>query len=359
MSDQHHNNEVSLTASYYQLFRKQQPPSNATGTSSAENTSAAAGFWEEDDWTPEEEAEAERLLLKSRERCSIRGNGLAGSLSQQDNMKDDEQAWNKFYSSHQTNFFNDRHYLHKAFPDEFCATVAGDEAGENNARKRTLVEIGCGVGNALLPFLEDSNNEDTKNDSALLLEWTVHGLDLSKVAIEWMRQDTRFIRAAKEDRAMAYVCDISTLPSAPSSSADTPDLLTISEGCRGVGDVSTLLFCLSAIAPGPGMIQAVKNAAATLKSKTGVLVFRDYGRFDEAQMKLGTSRNKQLDDVNFYRKHDGTKCYYFSLDDARELFEKHAGLKVLELKYLRRVYRNRGTNEVRRRVWVQGRFQQR
>ena len=354
MAEHHHNNEVSLTASYYQLFRTRQPRAKeATPAETSQET--PAGFWEEDDWTQEEEHEAERLLEQSRERCSIRGNGLSGSLSQQD--KDDEQAWNKFYSSHQTNFFKDRHYLQKAFPEEFCVSNERVSKGSDNnqRRKRTLVEIGCGVGNALLPFLEedDNDNSESNSDSDGAFQWTVHGLDLSKVAIEWLRQDTRFVQAAKEHRAWAYVCDISALP--PPNALDT---LTISEGCRGVADVSTLLFCLSAIAPGPGMIQAVKNAAATLKPKTGVLVFRDYGRFDEGQMKVGTSRNKQLDDDNFYRKHDGTKCYYFSLEDVRELFERHAGLAVVELKYLRRIYRNRGTNEVRRRVWVQGRFQQ-
>jgi hypothetical protein len=105
------------------------------------------------------------------------------------------------------------------------------------------------------------------------------------------------------------------------------------------------------------MLQAVRNVSATLKPNHGVLVFRDYGRYDEAQMKLGTSRNKQLDNENFYRKHDGTKCYYFTLEDIRDLFESKAGLKVLELDYIRRVYRNRSKNEMRRRVWVQGRFQ--
>jgi len=388
MSNERPNiNELSLTASYYKLFRTRQPVAAAQGgtdTVVVDSTAAAAaaaanqnaattstasveggGFWEEDEWTPEDERQAERLLEKSRERCSIRSNGIA--------RKDDAQAWNKFYSSHQTNFFKDRHYLQKAFPEEFSETVTTDQSTSNGntkhqknktLRKRTLVEIGCGVGNALLPFLENDRerNNDSAADSAaaaddsvVAVEWTVHGLDLSKVAIDWLRQDERFVRAIESSRAQAYVCDISALPSASDSKNDP---LTIPEGCRGVADVSTLLFCLSAIAPGPGMIQAVKNAAATLKSKTGVLVFRDYGRFDEAQLKLGTSRNKLLDNDNFYRKHDGTKCYYFSLEDVRDLFENHAGLKVLELKYLRRIYRNRGTTEVRRRVWVQGRFQQ-
>lgn len=192
----------------------------------------------------------------------------------------------------------------------------------------------------MLPLLEDAEEQDSGNST---IQWSVHGLDLSRVAIEWLRQDERFVRAATTNRAHAYVCDI--------SAADFP------QECQQVGDVTTLIFCLSAIAPGERMVQAVKNVASTLKLAKGVLVFRDYGRFDEAQMKLGTSRNKQLDDDNFYRKHDGTKCYYFTLDDVRDLFEKEAGLTVLELKYLRRIYRNRSTNTVRRRVWVQGRFQ--
>ena len=83
-------------------------------------------------------------------------------------------------------------------------------------------------------------------------------------------------------------------------------------------------------------------------------MFRDYGRYDEAQMKLGTSRQKLLKE-NFYRKHDGTKCYYFDLEDIKGLFEG-VGLEVLELKYLRRVYRNNALRESRRRVWVHGKF---
>merc|ERR1719343_957344 len=103
------------------------------------------------------------------------------------------------------------------------------------------------------------------------------------------------------------------------------------------------------------MPQAIANVAATLKPG-GKLVFRDYGRYDEAQMKLGTSRSKRIKE-NFYQKHDGTKCYYFTVEEVKELFCSIAGLEALEVKYLRRVYENKGSGERRRRVWVQGRFQ--
>ena len=103
------------------------------------------------------------------------------------------------------------------------------------------------------------------------------------------------------------------------------------------------------------MLDAAKHAASTLKPG-GTLVFRDYGRYDEAQMKLGTSRAKRIGD-NFYVKSDGTRCYYFDLPDLKRLFgEEGARLEILELKYLRRNYRNREMSRTRRRVWVQGRF---
>jgi methyltransferase-like protein 6 len=120
-----------------------------------------------------------------------------------------------------------------------------------------------------------------------------------------------------------------------------------------VADITTMLFCLSAIDP-DDMPTAAATAAASLKPG-GVLCFRDYGRYDEAQMKLGTSRSKLVKD-NFYRKSDGTKCYYFSLEDLERLFVKHAGLETVDIKTLRRAYPNKATGRERRRVWVQGRF---
>ena len=115
------------------------------------------------------------------------------------------------------------------------------------------------------------------------------------------------------------------------------------------------------------MSQAAKNVAATLKPG-GMLLLRDYGRYDEAQIKLGSSRGKRLSE-NFYVKHDSTRVYYFVLEDLERLFGKGgndggeegvwvsgAGLEIVELKYIQRVYKNRSDNTQRRRVWVQGRF---
>ena len=168
--------------------------------------------------------------------------------------------------------------------------------------------------------------------------WTIYGFDLSSVAIDLLRQDPRFIQAGP--RAHAHVWDIASTDPPP------PTMTTMA-------DLGTLLFCLSAIHP-DHMVRAMQNVVSTLKPG-GILLFRDYGRYDEAQLKLGTARGQRLAD-NFYVKTDGTKCYYFTLEDMQTLCDK-SGLKVLALQYIQRVYWNRAQDQQRRRVWVQGRFQ--
>lgn len=82
---------------------------------------------------------------------------------------------------------------------------------------------------------------------------------------------------------------------------------------------------------------------------------RDYGRYDEGQLKLGLQRNKLVKD-NFYRKFDGTKCFYFTLEELRNLFVEHCGLEELELRYLCKLFENRSQQTKRKRVWVSARF---
>jgi len=284
--------------------------------------------WVEDtEWNDEQEAKAETVLRENLERCRIRADDAHNSSS--------ESAWNRFYEQHQTNFFKDRHWPAAAFPEEFSTDTG------------VLCEVGCGVGNTLLPLLNDHHSN-----------WTVLGLDLSPTAIAVLQQDARFQRFTTRGQASCFVADISQPNSLPPS-------------VQSVATVTSLFFCLSAIDPNNHEI-AVRNAASTLRRRRGshhqqqqqsssavsgggVLVFRDYGRYDEAQLKLGRQRHKLLDD-NFYRKNDGTCCYYFTVERVRELFAGTCGLEELECGYIRRVYTNRSEQTQRRRVWVQARF---
>lgn len=286
-------------------------------------------LWTTDTWTTQDQAQAQATMARHADKCQL-------SAILRRKLPSDTQAWNQFYRQHATNFFKDRHYLATAFPHEF--TIASSPQNESIGRggerqKRTLVEIGCGVGNTLLPLLEER-----QGDKGASIEWTVYGIDLSAVAVGLLRQDARFQAAAT--RAWAGVANLVTdgLP----------------EQCIGVADVATLLFCLSAIAPGPDQVTAARNAAQALRPG-GVLVVRDYGRFDQAELQLASQRAKRLSD-HYYVKHDHTKCYYFTIENLRQLFVEQQGLQELENDYIQRQYQNRGDGTRRRRVWVQARF---
>ena len=314
---------ITATNEQQQQQQQQQQPSDMIDN---EET-----FWIEDNWSEQDELQVQAMLERNRDRCRaavlLDGDDDDNATNE---MQKNSQAWDQFYSQHQTNFFKDRYYLASAFPDEFGV--------ENNIKKTNspcLVEVGCGVGNAMLPLLEEKYEQNGQK------RWKVYGLDLSAVAIDLVQKDPRFKAAAEENRAFAASVDISQNDG------------VLPESFVAVATVTSLLFCLSAIDPKRHLI-AVQNAISTLQSG-GVLVFRDYGRYDEAQLKLGMQRNKLLKD-NFYRKADGTKCYYFTLAELEQLFVQEAGLEVLELRYLKRMYKNRSTGTIRRRVWVQARF---
>jgi Methyltransferase domain len=297
-----------------------------------DSTAAKSTFipWVEDEWTSQDEQEATQLLNEALDQCRI-------SPSKAYRDDEDIKAWDRFYRNHQTNFFKDRHYLSVTFPNEFTFNIG--LVPEGTVIHRCLVEMGCGVGNALLPLLKNDSNASNPLDERI--QWTVYGFDLSKNAIDSLRKDPRYVEASLLDRTKCDVCDIS-LPNIVPSYA------------HNVAHVTSLLFCLSAIHPSKHLT-VIQNVAATLLPGEGTLIFRDYGRFDLAQIKLGTQSSKLLQD-NFYRKHDGTKCYYFTVEDLEQLMEQSGEFEILECKYIRRKYVNRSMQSERRRVWVQGRF---
>jgi SAM-dependent methyltransferase len=345
------DSQLNLAISYYNLYTNLStdevaPPSSIADEASINSTvddvaNEKVLIIQDDVWTAQDEEEAAALLERSLDRCRINlpatalDNVQAPSSSSSSSpgrgglIPDDTIAWDQFYRQHQTNFFKDRHYLQKTFPHEFGTSNDILLSPQPPPPRRTLVEIGCGVGNALLPLLED----DSQSRS-----WTVHGIDLSSVAIDLMRRDSRFQEAAQDGRAFGWTANL---------------VQGLPVDCHGVATVSTLLFCLSAIDPTQHVV-AARHAAATLQ-EGGVLIIRDYGRYDEAQLKLAAQRHKLLSN-NFYVKFDSTKCYYFTTDDLHRLFVQECGLVALDNECIRKVYTNRHTGVARRRAWVQARF---
>ena len=136
----------------------------------------------------------------------------------------------------------------------------------------------------------------------------------------------------------AFVCDLtqplSLLSNVPSSSVD----------------IISVIFVLSAIDPLKHSI-VVNNLAAVL-SPGGRILFRDYGLYDQAQLRF--KRGHKIQD-NFYKRQDGTRCYYFEVDALRTLFEE-AGFEAVECRYVQRQTVNKKEDVSVPRVFVQAQF---
>lgn len=211
---------------------------------------------------------------------------------------------------------------------------------------RILIELGCGVGNAVFPLLERDPN------------LFVYALDFSPRAISLVKAHPLY---KQTKRCQAIVHDAVLDPSLPPA-------LTLN---GGQADLCLCMYALSAMAPEKIKSVAIKIRAA-LKPGGRVLI-RDYGRWDEAQLRF--KKGHRLAE-NFYLRSDGTRAYYFSLEDLRKMFgaeeggneggeerggfrEERGGFREVEAGYVRRQYINRGDAVTRRRVWVHARFEKR
>lgn len=230
--------------------------------------------------------------------------------------RNSKRSWDLFYKENSTNFYKDRHYLHKVYP----GIISAEE------QTTTLLEIGCGVGNAFYP-LQDL-------DPCL----RVFAVDLSSEAIELVKSNPSY----QNGRCEAFVCDMTKemLP----ERIRRPDTVI---------DNVLLLFVLSAIEP-ENMLIVIRRACDVLKPG-GFFFFRDYGRGDSAQLRFGEGHKI---DQHFYARQDGTRAYYFSIEELSKLVHL-AGMEIVELEYIKRTDSNRKLGKAWDRVWIHGIFRKR
>lgn len=193
--------------------------------------------------------------------------------------------WDNFYKMNASNFFRNRKWLHNEFPELIEATQA--EAGPV-----AITEIGCGAGNSVFPLLSANENPD------LILR----AYDYSSHAVKLVQTNPLY-ESPPVGSIHAAVWDLTSADGLPSGIEP------------GIVDIVILVFVMSALHPDEWG-RAINNIHKMLKPG-GLVVFRDYGRYDLTQLRF---RGGRLLDENFYIRGDKTRVYFFELDELSLLF---------------------------------------
>ncbi|CAI5789950.1 Methyltransferase-like protein [Podarcis lilfordi] len=313
--------------------------------------------WDNVEWSEEQEAAAQAKVQENSTEFVPQDQQDAYEISA-------SKYWNDFYKTHENGFFKDRHWLFTEFPElapnqnastvDVCASEAAaakntkgsglwecnglssletgilecqdSEISSCNSTHQTqtevaaqkleeqklrdfpgssatyrILEVGCGAGNTVFPILQ------TNNDPGLF----VYCCDFSKTAVELVQAHPEY----DTSRCFAFVhdlCETGTPFPMPDESVD----------------VVVLIFVLSALLP--EKMQCVINRLSKLLKPGGIILLRDYGRYDLAQLR-------------------------FKKDELDLLFST-AGLEKAQNIVDRRLQVNRGKQITMYRVWIQCKY---
>lgn len=208
----------------------------------------------------------------------------------------------------------------------------------------SLSQVGCGVGNTVYPLIEKSD----------VLK--VHCCDFSPRAVDFVKVSFQSgvsimpfsTREVLSNSTCAYCGEkkLHSLYTPERVHAFVHDLATPEEALHsivakhpiGPPTVITMFFVLSAIPP-EYHLNVLKALAQCLRlsgeesQHENVLLFRDYGHLDLAQVRFhvradASYRDPALlsDDHPYYRRGDGTLTYFFEEERLKKLAEE-AGLE--------------------------------
>ncbi|XP_066497339.1 mRNA N(3)-methylcytidine methyltransferase METTL8 [Hoplias malabaricus] len=309
-------------------------------------------MWDHVQWSPEDLKKARQMV----EENSIE------QITAEEQVTYDRDAnvyWNGFYEMHKNKFFKNRQWLFSEFPElmppdyeakcssgwqESWLTDLGSQGGHHSVSHSPvfgveqqhntvsfpgqhasfrILEVGCGAGNSVFPII------NTIRESNAFL----YCFDFSPRAIQLVKEHPDY------DPAVCYafvqdICDDASLFPFPQESLD----------------VILVVFVMSSIHP--ERMQGVLNRLAGYLKHGGIILFRDYGRFDLSQLRF---KKGQCLSENFYKRQDGTCVYFFTKDEINLLFT-NAGLEEIQNLEDRRLQVNRGKKVVMRRVWMQSKY---
>ncbi|XP_075164844.1 tRNA N(3)-cytidine methyltransferase METTL6 [Haematobia irritans] len=233
-----------------------------------------------------------------------------------------QKHWDLFYKRNETRFFKDRRWTTR----EFQELIQDHPVSTDSKESRKLLEVGCGVGNFVYPLMEELESLGQSNNY-------FYACDFSPRAIDFVRSHPKY----NEDHIKAFQCDITT---------DTIDQHIPAQTI----DIISMIFVLSAIAP--TKFEIVIRNLHTLLKPGGIVLFRDYGRYDMAQLRFKSGHKIS---ENFYMRQDGTRSYYFAENELAKLFQEN-GFEVITNTYVHRRTLNVKEGIDVPRIFLQGKF---
>lgn len=225
--------------------------------------------------------------------------------------RENGRNWERFYAR------GKKGYLASTKNREYLS----DDLAADLTHAKVLLEVGCGGGHSIAPL------------ARALPALRFLAVDVSQKAVDILRANPD----VPQDRCEAAACDVQheelprpTCPLHSSKAAKAHEDGVVEEGaapaaeavegvccCAGV-DCALLVFVLSSIAPEAHavVLEHIKKVLAP-----GALVlFRDYARGDANQHDFDKQYPPRKLAPNFYVRPDGTRAYFFALDEVVALF---------------------------------------
>ena len=253
------------------------------------------------EWNEEFEKEALEIIKENNDNME----------SFEEFIDTQSKNWEKFYKFNKTNFFKDRHYILEEF----------QELKNDKRDKITLLDMGCGVGNSFYPLI------------IRLPNLYVNAFDFSKRAVNMSKTHPMY----EKEKYRINVYDLDLVKD------DIPNKNN---------DYGILMFVLSAIKPEEH--EKVIEKISKVINKGGILYFRDYARYDMAQIRFAKRKKNRVGD-NLYMRKDKTLSYFFDKTEIEDLFKKY-GFSIVNSNLICRLIENRKENKKMHRLWLQIKF---